>query len=90
MDGHELYSGRYLFSASAQVVPKNELDRKLGLQDFWTYSSFRTGGGTGYVNVANGNLVYQVTDNVYPGGLLAMVMRQNRMHQATIRWLASS
>ena len=49
VDGHELYSGRYLFSASAQVVPKNELDRKLGLQDFWTYSSFRTGGGTGYV-----------------------------------------
>lgn len=85
VDGHELYSGRYLFSASAQVVPKNELDRKLGLQDFWTYSSFRTGGGTGYVNVANGNLVYQVTDNVYPGGLLAMVMRRTYNSQSNTK-----
>lgn len=83
--GSALYSGCYMNSASAEVVAKNELDRKLGLQDFWTYDSFRTGGGTGYINVANGNLVYQVTDNVYPGGLFAMVMRRTYNSQANTK-----
>lgn len=70
---------------AAEVVSSDELDKMLGLQDYWKYSSFRTGGGTGYINVASGNLVYTSVDSVYPGMLLAMVMRRTYNSQATTK-----
>ncbi len=61
---------------SATVVEQNETEKKLGLQNYWSFSGFSTGSGTGYVNVANGNLVYSTTDEVLPGPFFAIVMRR--------------
>ena len=62
--------------AFAYVAGANEVNKKLGLQDYWGYSGFNTGSGTGYVNVANGNVVYSTTDIVASDPFLAMVMRR--------------
>lgn len=61
---------------SATVVDKDNIQEQLGLQDYWSYSGFNTGSGTGYVNVANGNVVYTSTDIVVPGPFFAAVMRR--------------
>ena len=60
--------------AWAHTVSEKELNEKLGLQDYWSYSGFATGGGIGYVNVTNGNLVYKSTDLVVSDPFLASVM----------------
>lgn len=60
----------------ATVVSEAEFSKHLGLQDYWSYSGFTTGSGTGYVNVSNGNLVYTATDMVVSDPFLAMVMRR--------------
>ncbi len=75
--------------AYAKIVDQGELDKQLGLENYWTYTSFRTGGGSGYVNVSNGaeyfenevkykagNVVYSATDLVVTGPVFAMTMRR--------------
>lgn len=58
----------------ADTVSQSELDKKLGLQNYWSYSGFQAAGGTGYVNVANGNLVFKSTDMVVTGPFYGSVM----------------
>ncbi len=62
--------------AWADVVAQNELEKKLGLENYWTYDGYKAGNGTGYVNIANGNTVFQSTDTVIPGPFFGMVMRR--------------
>ncbi len=62
--------------AWATVVSADEVTRRLGLQDYWSYAGFSTGSGTGYVNVSNGNIVYTTTDIVVSDPFLATVMRR--------------
>ncbi len=61
---------------NATIVSEGEMNKRLGLQDYWSYSGFNTGSGTGYVNVSNGNLSYITTDMVLPDPFLAVVMRR--------------
>ncbi|NTW71787.1 MAG: DNRLRE domain-containing protein [Eubacteriaceae bacterium] len=69
--------------AFAKVVDEDELNKRLGLQNYWGYSTFSTGSGTGYIEASKGNLVYQATDTVVPGPYLAMVMKRTYNSQAT-------
>ncbi|MEI5908515.1 DNRLRE domain-containing protein [Bacillus spongiae] len=71
--------------AKSQVVSKEELEKHLGLQDYWSYSSFPTARGEGYVNIASGNLVYQSSDFVHVSPQLAMVMRRSFNSQSTTK-----
>jgi len=48
--------------AFATVVDENEVQKMLGLQNYWSYGGFETGSGTGYINVANGNMAYITTE----------------------------
>jgi RHS repeat-associated protein len=48
----------------------------LGVKGFWPYSNLPLAGGTGYVNLASGNLAYAATDLVYPGRLLTATFRR--------------
>lgn len=80
-DGHTRYS-LATNEASATVVSEIEMQKKLGLQNYWGYSSFRTGSGQGYVNVSGGNLSYITTDLVIPGPFFGMVMRRTYNSQA--------
>jgi hypothetical protein len=63
-------------AAKVTVPDQNEIEKLLGLQNYWGYSGFSTGNGTGYVNVANGNVVYSSTDMVIPGPFFAITMRR--------------
>jgi len=93
IDTDILYGQRYYYRVTAKTLSQEsamttnlavaKLDKMLGLQDFWKYSSFRTGSGNGYINVANGNFVYNAVDSVYPGMLLAMVMRRTYNSQSS-------
>ncbi|MEO2078270.1 MAG: DNRLRE domain-containing protein [Bacillus sp. (in: firmicutes)] len=67
------------------VVDKGELEKRLGLQDFWGYSTFNTGRGNGYINISSGNLVYQSTDFVIPGPKFAMVMKRTYNSQSSTK-----
>ena len=60
--------------AWATTVSEDELNKMLGLESYWSYSGFQTGGGTGYVNIASSNLTYQTTDLVVSDPFLAAVM----------------
>ncbi|WP_335872617.1 DNRLRE domain-containing protein [Bacillus sp. 2205SS5-2] len=71
--------------AWSKVVEKNEVEKRLGLQDYWGYSSFPTARGKGYVNISSGNLVYQSTDFVTISPQLAMVMRRSFNSQSTTK-----
>ena len=62
--------------AWATMVSEDEVTRRLGLQNYWSYAGFNTGSGTGYVNVSNGNIVYTTTDIVVSDPFLAAVMRR--------------
>lgn len=62
--------------AEATVVSEKEIEKKLGLQNYWGYTGFNTGSGTGYINVSNGNLSYITTDIVVSDPFFAMVMRR--------------
>lgn len=68
---------------SETPVDVDELDKRLGLQDYWKYTGFRTGGGTGYIELSQGNLCYQSVDSVYPSQLFAFVMRRSYNSLAT-------
>lgn len=63
-------------------VDANELEKHLGLQDYWSFAQFSTDSGAGYINVSNGNLVYQSTDLVISDPFFAMVMRRTFNSQA--------
>ena len=83
-DGHvreSLPSGQ----AWATVVDEDELQKRLGLQDYWSYVGFKTGGGDGYVNVSNGNLAYISTDMMVSDPFFAMVMRRTYNSLATTK-----
>ncbi len=58
------------------VPDQGEIEKKLGLQNYWGYAGFGTGNGTGYVNIANGNVIYNSTDMVIPGPFFGIVMRR--------------
>lgn len=68
--------------AVGTVVDANELEKHLGLQDYWSFAQFGTDSGTGYINVSNGNLVYQSADLVVSDPFFAMVMRRTFNSQA--------
>lgn len=70
---------------SSRVVAKDELEKRLGLQDYWGYGAFSTGRGNGYINLSSGNLVYQSTDFVAPGPKLGMVMKRTFNSQSTTK-----
>ena len=65
-----------------EMVDENELEKRLGLQDYWSYVTSTMGNGTGYINVNSGNLVYQKTDFANTAPLLASVMRRSFNAQA--------
>ena len=69
-------------SVSATMVDQAEMDKSLGLQDYWSYVTSDMGNGTGYINVASGNLVYQKTDFANTAPLLATVMRRTYNSQS--------
>ena len=70
-------------SATAAMVDQGEVDKYLGLQDYWSYLTADMGNGTGYINTASGNLVYQKTDFTNTAPLLASTMRRTFNSQAT-------
>jgi len=72
-------------SNEGTLTVASEVSDKLGLQNFWKFTSFSAGNGTGYINVANGNLVYNSTDSVFPGYMLAMVMRRTYNSQSDVK-----
>ena len=65
------------------IVSSNEFDKRLGLQDYWKYTGFVTGSGTGQIELSKGNLCYKSTDFVLPGPMFAMVMNRTYNSQAT-------
>lgn len=69
-------------TAEATVVPREELGKVLGLNGTASYSSLSVGKGTAFVNVANGNLVYQSTDFSNASHLLAMTLRRTYNSQS--------
>ena len=69
-------------TAEATVVPREELGKVLGLNGTASYSSLSVGKGTAFVNVANGNLVYQSTDFSNASHLLAMALRRTYNSQS--------
>ena len=69
--------------AVGTVVTEGELEKQLGLQDYWSYARFTTDSGAGYVNVANGNVVYQTSDLVVADPFFAMAMRRTFNSQTT-------
>ncbi|WLR42507.1 DNRLRE domain-containing protein [Bacillus carboniphilus] len=71
--------------AWASVVDEEELNKRLGLQDYWGYSTFPTAHGDGYINISSGNLVYQTTDFVTVSPQLAKVMRRTFNSQSTTK-----
>ena len=69
----------------AIVADKDEIEKYLGLQNYWSYTGFSTGSGTGYVNVANGNMSYITTDIVVSDPFFATVMRRTFNSIATTK-----
>ena len=69
--------------AVATMVEEAEVDKYLGLQNYWSYMTTPVGNGTGYINIAGGNLVYQKSDFANTAPLLASIMRRTYNSQAT-------
>ena len=67
---------------TATMVDENELDKQLGLQDYWSYATVPVGDANGYINVSSGNLVYQQVDLEMVAPLLASTMRRTYNSQA--------
>ena len=67
---------------TATMVDENELDKQLGLQDYWSYATVPIGNANGYINVSSGNLVYQQVDLEMVAPLLASTMRRTYNSQA--------
>ena len=71
------------YCVRATIVDEGEMHKYLGLQSHWSYTTMQIGNSTAYVNVANGNLVYQKTDFMNTAPLLASVMRRTFNSQST-------
>ena len=71
--------------AWATVVDENEVQKRFGLQDYWSYMGFKTGSGDGYINVSNGNVSYISTDMMVSDPFFAMVMRRTYNSMATTK-----
>lgn len=69
------------------VVAKGEIDKRLGLENFWGFSQFRTGSGEGPINLSTGNLAYQTEDFVFPGTKFVEDMRRTYNSQPTTKHL---
>ena len=69
--------------AYARMVDEGELEKRLGVEDYWSYASYSTQSGNGYVNMSNGNMVYTETDIMVPDPFFAMVMRRTYNSEAT-------
>ena len=67
---------------TATMVDENELEKQLGLQDYWSYATVPVGDASGYINVSSGNLVYQQVDLEMVAPLLASTMRRTYNSQA--------
>ena len=67
---------------TATMVDENELEKQLGLQNYWSYAAVPVGNATGYINVSSGNLVYQQVDLEMVAPLLASTMRRTYNSQA--------
>ncbi len=67
---------------TATMVDENELDKQLGLQDYWSYATVPVGDANGYINVSSGNLVYQQVDLEMVAPLLASTLRRTYNSQA--------
>ena len=52
-------------SATATMVDQGEVDKYLGIQDYWSYLTADMGNGTGYINTASGNPVSYTHLDVY-------------------------
>ncbi len=70
-------------SATSTVVDENELDKRLGLQNYWDYSVTQTSFGVGYTEMSQGNFAYIVEDTALPGPQLGLVIRRTYNSQAT-------
>jgi RHS repeat-associated protein len=69
--------------ATASTMDSDEFDKRLGLQDYWRYTGFVTGSGSGQIELSQGNLSYQTTDFVFPGPMFVMTMRRTYNSQST-------
>ena len=67
---------------TATMVDENELEKQLGLQNYWSYAAVPVGNATGYINISSGNLVYQQVDLEMVAPLLASTMRRTYNSQA--------
>ena len=64
------------------MVDENELNKQLGLQDYWSYVQLPIGNASGYINTSSGNLAYQQVDVAISAPLLASTMRRTYNSQA--------
>jgi len=93
VDRDILYGQEYYYKVSSKTQLEEsetsidtgyvKIDKMLGLEDYWTYISFDTSIGNGYINVANGNLVYNAVDSAYTDDLLEMAMQRIYNSQAS-------
>ena len=67
---------------TATMVDENELNKQLGLQDYWSYVQLPIGNASGYINTSSGNLAYQQVDVAISAPLLASTMRRTYNSQA--------
>ncbi|HEY3364666.1 MAG TPA: LamG-like jellyroll fold domain-containing protein [Symbiobacteriaceae bacterium] len=65
------------------LVPPNGDPPGLGLDSRWAFANLPMPGGTAYVNLNTGNLVFTATDSVVPGPKLAQVFRRTYNSQAS-------
>ncbi len=64
------------------MVDENELNKQLGLQDYWSHVQLPIGNASGYINTSSGNLAYQQVDVAISAPLLASTMRRTYNSQA--------
>ena len=65
---------------TATMVDENELNKQLGLQDYWSYVQLPIGNASGYINTSSGNLAYQQVDVAISAPLLASTMPVSYTH----------
>ncbi|MGI6665532.1 MAG: DNRLRE domain-containing protein [Christensenellaceae bacterium] len=71
--------------AWATMPEAGEVQKRLGLQTYWSFANLSTGSGDAYVNVSNGNMSYVVTDMMVSDPFFAMVMRRTYNSMATTK-----
>ncbi|MBC5648978.1 RHS repeat-associated core domain-containing protein [Christensenella tenuis] len=68
---------------NARVVDADELEKQLGLQDYWTYTTSEVGKGTAYLNADSGNLCYQATDFSNSAPMFDQILRRTYNSQSS-------